>query len=772
MIKHTTTSSEYRELKASFEALQKDVIKKESRIESLMKDLISVRTSASNYQKEYRSLVGRCERVVLEKQQLEKQLDEVKQYCNKLELHAASLEEASVLSELNRIQKIQIDNLKNEVQNKENLLDAREQRLTTLDYDLACLRNSIEVQKHYEGNVKGGLQSGREMMRTLYCDLSKNQTDLQKRTLALAQCTDELKTAKDHIAELAEKINGLENTVSTLNRENEVIIEENGRLKDIIAKNTAQVSALKEAQGNFQGQVEDLARRLSESRYEQDRGKEHAQEVQEGLEEENSKLRQDNTTLTMSVEHLEGLLAQRDTLHMVTEKKLQSEWQKLNEQKVLYAETLQKNEILESQLALFKSTYTESMASKEESIRELNVQLTNSKAREMELQVRYNEIRGVSEQSENMIANIEHQLSGMILQRDEAVEALQQCMLQYKTINRQYLNERSMRLNAEEKSRVYEKDIGDLKASKEYALNAVLDALQQEKDKVSKLERLLGDSSTASYYYEKARAGTGDEINSSNRSVSISAPASVSASASARAAKYLPAPAPAPAPASTAVTTTADSSRHSPSHSSSVSPSRLTKTSPPAATPLLAMSTALTDSPAADRNNGSNNASTGTGTSLAAEVTQLFDASSPERLSRAGSGLSSTSVDSHISSSGSTSGNMRQQQHQLSTATSSRNSGSGSSTSPDSMQRVSDNIARLKQQFDSIVTSASSNGSSSSGAVGYDDDDAEFADSIPVGEDGDEDSGGIDVAEASGEKADTDANTNVNADVDITSIEF
>jgi hypothetical protein len=50
MIKHTTTSSEYRELKASFEALQKDVNKKEARNEALMKDLVSIRTSAANQQ--------------------------------------------------------------------------------------------------------------------------------------------------------------------------------------------------------------------------------------------------------------------------------------------------------------------------------------------------------------------------------------------------------------------------------------------------------------------------------------------------------------------------------------------------------------------------------------------------------------------------------------------------------------------------------------------------------------------------------------------------
>lgn len=585
---------------------------------------------------------------MLEKQQLEKQLGEVKLYCNKLELHAASIEEASVLSEINRIQKTQIDGLKNEVQNKDTVIHAREQRLATLEYDLSCLRNSIDIQKHYEGSVKGGVQSGREMMRTLYCDLSKKQTDVQTLTLRLAQRNEELEKSVANVAVFTDKATGLETTIATLNRENESVIDENSTLKDVIANNSAQISVLKDISAKYQGQVEDLARRLSESRFELQELRTQNSEGEAALESENQKLREDNTTLAGSVEHLEGLVAQKDTLHMVTEKKLQTEWQKLNEHKTLYAETLQKNEILESQLALFKSTYTETLTSKEEATRQLDSKLSHSKARELELTVRYDELRSVSEKSEQMIANVEHQLSGMIMQRDEAVEALQQCMLQYKAINRQYLNERSMRSNAEEKCRIAEKEALDLKASKEYALNAVLDALQQEKDKVSKLERLLGDSSTASYYYEKSGAKHTDadvpavaqgrpEVEPSRgagvgaRSLSpASAPLSVllasppapSASASARAAKYLPVP----------------------------------SESTPMSTPgIKAMSFA------------------------------------DESLSHNGSPdvISSPTVDSTMEDN---------QNHSFA------NRSNSNLTDHGSMQRVSENIARLKQQFDSMVT--------------------------------------------------------------------
>ena len=89
------------------------------------------------------------------------------------------------------------------------------------------------------------------------------------------------------------------------------------------------------------------------------------------------------------------------------------------------------------------------------------------------------------------------------MQRDEATEGLQECMMKLKTANRQYLNERSLHANAVEKLNALEKELTDVKSSKEYALNAVLDALQQEKDRSAKLEKLLGDSSTASYYYER-----------------------------------------------------------------------------------------------------------------------------------------------------------------------------------------------------------------------------------------------------------------------------
>jgi len=57
MIKHTTTSSEYRGLKASFDALQKDVNKKEARNESLMKDLVALRASFSSQQVSFCSII-------------------------------------------------------------------------------------------------------------------------------------------------------------------------------------------------------------------------------------------------------------------------------------------------------------------------------------------------------------------------------------------------------------------------------------------------------------------------------------------------------------------------------------------------------------------------------------------------------------------------------------------------------------------------------------------------------------------------------------------
>lgn len=607
--------------------------------------------------------------MVLEKQQLEKQLEETRTMCRKLELHAATLEEASVLSELTRIQKIQIDGLKAEVQTKSGIIDAREQRLAALEYDLSCLRSSVDVQRQYEGSVKGGVQTGREMMRTLYCDLSKKQTDLQKTTLALAECRDELKGATQAVAKLSDCRAGLEETIATLNRENEAVIEENSALKDVISKNSAQIGSLKDAMSNFQGQVEDLSRRLSESRFEREKLEEEAEGVKAQLESENRKLVQDNTTLAASVEHLEGLLAQKDTLHMVTEKKLQSEWKKLNEQKLLYAETLEKNEILESQLALFRSTYTETVNTKEESVRQLEKQLAASKAKELDMNVRYTELRGASEKSEQMIANVEHQLSTMILQRDEAVEALQQCMLQFKTVNRQYLNERSIRGNAEEKCRAFEKELADLKASKEYALNAVLDALQQEKDRASRLERLLGDSSTASYYYEKSGVsnshsqlparGKADSVGSGvtgGLSSNRGSPLEVSQS-------YSQSPPQRQSPTQ---------SEHTPEMYSSSGGSATASASARAARYLSAPSEKSTPaigsmSPSPVRREPSN--------TTVAEASELL--SSTHASPRPDPESSESELErSHL-------------------------------THPDSMRRVSDNIARLKQQFDAIVTADS-----------------------------------------------------------------
>ena len=49
MSKREAPSVEFRELKASFDALQKDARKKDSRSDALMKELVSVRATAANY---------------------------------------------------------------------------------------------------------------------------------------------------------------------------------------------------------------------------------------------------------------------------------------------------------------------------------------------------------------------------------------------------------------------------------------------------------------------------------------------------------------------------------------------------------------------------------------------------------------------------------------------------------------------------------------------------------------------------------------------------
>ena len=48
----------------------------------------------------------------------------------------------------------------------------------------------------YENNVKGGIQSGREMMRSLYFELAKKKTDVQKLTVNVALLTEELNKKK------------------------------------------------------------------------------------------------------------------------------------------------------------------------------------------------------------------------------------------------------------------------------------------------------------------------------------------------------------------------------------------------------------------------------------------------------------------------------------------------------------------------------------------------------------------------------------------------
>lgn len=514
-------TSEYKDLKASFDNLYKDTKKKDAANERLMKELISTRTSAANVQKELRLVTGKYEKLVNDQKQTLYEKDEIKAYCDKLEMHAANLEEATVLSELNRIQRQQIESLKQEIKNKECVIDNREQKITTIEYEFDCLKYAMNNQTTYENSVKGNIESGREMMRKLYYDLGKKQVDLEKLTCSLTEMTNNYEQKRKEIGAYATENNKLNDSITHLKQDLEALSTEKDELSKEYEKNKIQLTTTKEVNLRLQNQIEDISKRLSETRFQMESLLKTHEDSESDYQHTIQLLKEDNTILQTNIEKLQNILSQKETMQMVLDKKLQAEWENVNKSKALTEETMQKNEILESQLSLFRSTYTETLTTKEDTIRSLNDAMERKKVQEVESRIKYEKMAENLERCQQNSNNLENQLAGMLLQRDEAVEALQQCMMRYKTLNRQYLTERSVRVNAQNKYKAIDMEITQSKLGKEHAMNALMDALRKEKQRVLELEKIISDGSVGSYYYEKVSSTPVQDTGSADRGVSV-----------------------------------------------------------------------------------------------------------------------------------------------------------------------------------------------------------------------------------------------------------
>lgn len=186
-------NAELRDTQALNEKLRKEMERKESKLQSLSKELQATRASQHEHQKEVRLLSGSLELLQSEKLQLSQENAKLKRQVDELRKKHVHLSDATKLAA--QIEALQQENTQLVQQLSEARGDValRDQRVQTLQYEVDVAHRALQVQNKYENNIHASsaslpssLGANRELLRSLYFDLGKAAADNHALSLALA----------------------------------------------------------------------------------------------------------------------------------------------------------------------------------------------------------------------------------------------------------------------------------------------------------------------------------------------------------------------------------------------------------------------------------------------------------------------------------------------------------------------------------------------------------------------------------------------------------
>lgn len=469
--KNVDSSPDIRILRDQLDHLYKENEKKDARADNLSRELVAMRTSFSNQQRELRLLSNSFDRIKSENEQLGNQLAKSNQLNDVLKHLPSSGKSIKELSKLLSSTKLDHNAMLNELEQKNGIIAEKDNKIAAIERELEIAHRAINIQNKAE--MGGNLSNSKEIMRSLYFDLGKKQTDLHNITLELADnnklvkaLKEELKSSADIVSTLTKDKEKLKDNIAELN-------QQTIQFADTVSSLQQTVNAKKQLCASLTSQCEDLAARLREER------KAHATTNAENeakisqmsdlipiLENEKSQLR-------ARFDHQKEALTHYETLSQLNEQKL--------------SESMSRVSALETQNDMLRKSLYESLTVKDEQ-GEL-IEKLRGDVNSLESQIRHLEQQ--QEESGERLKDCKRELSeahsktaGVVKERDEALVALQKTM--------QIMRQATTKVQLErEKCQSIELQFENLKRSKEQVSKTVLDALQREKSKNSVLTAAL-----------------------------------------------------------------------------------------------------------------------------------------------------------------------------------------------------------------------------------------------------------------------------------------
>lgn len=501
--------SELRDLQATVDSLKREIERKDSRSDALSKELTSIRAIAVSQSREIKIVRDTYDKLNQERQGLVAELGRRKDNEHKMEAQLARMENAHKVLACNQELRSENDRLKRECESSAAALDLKSDKVRALERDLEIMRRTFDVESKYESSKSGGEGLGaavsdtgtnRDIMRSLYYELGKRQTDAHGMALSLADLQKRNNMIKEtceaqakELEEAHEEIESLKAHVAQLLKQSVVDADEMGTLRE------AKLQA-----DNFSheltAQLEETSGRLAQLRI---TSEEEVRTSAAALEEKTSSLevaRKELKALRNQVEAMQLSLSHSESIQRISDRRNKEERENIVELRaelerermdvVAAREDLSRSSgVLSSEREQFSvlqhrvALQSEELMVKERELREARLAL---QSREEGLESSRRAAKRSEEAHEEMV-----RVQG---EREEALSTLERAMGMVRDL--------SAKLGAEKtKSVEVEARLEALRRSKEQVSSAVLDALHKERTKTarlqSRLEQLAGSTAVA-----------------------------------------------------------------------------------------------------------------------------------------------------------------------------------------------------------------------------------------------------------------------------------
>ena len=496
--------SELRDLLATVDSLKREISRKDVRNEGLAKELSSVRTIAVAGTREIKILRDTYEKLNMEKQGLVSDIGRRRDKESKMEAQLGRMENAHEVLLQNQELRAEVDSLQRRVDSSSSTMAVKNEKVAALEREVEIMGRAFEVEKKYDGQGNKGAAYGleglgsvvqdvnhsRDVMRSLYYELGKRQTDAHGMALTIAELQKENKMSRARQTEQEQALDGVHEEVDCLKAHCDQLLKQSVHDADEMGGLRDDKLRLEEHSHKLAEQLEEVSRRLAEQLVlSEEEAKESARiyeeqrHVAEAATRELAHLRTQVDAMQMSLTHAESVQRISDSRNSEERKDIADLRQELARER--QSVSRERDELSKSCGALGKEKDDFSVTQHRVAIQ--NEELVRKERELVCMRAEIDSAKQGLEDSRKTLQQLNmarEESTKLVMDKDEALGTLERAMGMVRDLSSKLAVEKAGTKDAADK-------VEALQRSKEQVSAAVLDALHKERAKNARLQAAL-----------------------------------------------------------------------------------------------------------------------------------------------------------------------------------------------------------------------------------------------------------------------------------------